>query len=112
VTKLIIKLLLNAFALMIVAYLVPGFTLGSYQAVAVASVVMGVVNTFIKPVFQVLLFPISLITLGIGAFLINVLLLWGVSYIVPGFEISSFTVAVISSAVLSLVSMFLHKLAQ
>lgn len=110
--KLLIKLLLNAFALMIVSYLVPGFRFDGFMAVIVASIVMGVVNTFIKPVLQVLFFPLSLVTLGITAFLINVVLLWGVASFVPGFEIESFMVAVISSVVLSLTSMFLHKLAE
>ncbi len=110
--KLIIKLLLNVFALLIVSYLIPGFSFTGFQAVLVTAVVMGVTNTFIKPVLQVIFFPLSLVTLGITAFLINVVLLWGVSYIVPGFEVQNFLTAVIASAALSLVSMFLHKLAE
>jgi len=74
------------------------------------AVVFGVVNTFIKPVLQVLFIPLSIVTFGVTAFLINVVLLWGISYLVPGFHIFNFTTAVIASIVLSLVSMFLHKL--
>jgi uncharacterized membrane protein YvlD (DUF360 family) len=48
----------------------------------------------------------------VTAFLINVVLLWGVSFVVPGFTIDSFWTAVISSIVLALVSLFLHKLSQ
>ncbi|MFV1917775.1 MAG: phage holin family protein [Patescibacteria group bacterium] len=73
---------------------------------------MGIVNTFIKPVLQIIALPISIITFGVAAFLINVVLLWGISFIVPGFEIENFLTAVISSIVLSLVSMFLNKLAE
>ena len=110
--KLIIKLALNIFALLIVAYLVPGFEFSGLWAAVVTAVVIGIVNTFIKPVLQIIFIPISIITLGITAFLINVVLLWGVSFIVQGFEIESFLTAVIASIVLSLVSMFLHKLAE
>ena len=110
--KLLIKLLLNIFTLWIVSYIVPGFEFDSTQALIVTAVAVGVVNTFIKPVLQIIFIPISIVTFGITAFLINVVLLWGVSFIVPGFEIINFWTAVISSILLSLVSLFLNKLSQ
>lgn len=110
--KILIKLALNTFTLLIVSYLVPGFRFVDLWTAIVAAVVIGIVNTFIKPVLQIIALPISIITFGIAAFLINVFLLWGVSFIVPGFEIESFLSAVIASIVLSLVSMFLHKLSE
>ena len=110
--KLIIKLALNVFTLLVVAYLVPGFEFVDIWTTVVAAVVIGVVNTFIKPVLQIIFLPLSIITLGITAFLINVVLLWGVSFIVPGFSIANFMTAVIASIVLTLVSMFLSKLAE
>ncbi len=109
--KLIIRLAINVFALLVVEYLVPGFELTGYQAAIVTAVVIGVVNTFIRPILQLIALPISLITFGISAFLINVFLLWGVAYIVPGFEINNFLTAIAAAIVLSLVSWFLHKLA-
>lgn len=109
--RLIIRLAINVFALLVVEYLVPGFHLVSLWTAVVAAVVIGVVNTFIKPILQLIALPISILTFGIAAFLINVLLLWGTSKLVPGFEIASFTTAVVASVVLSLVSWFLHKLA-
>ncbi len=109
--KLIIRLAINVFALLVVAYLVPGFHLASLTAAIVAAVAIGVVNTFIRPIVQLIALPLSIITFGIVAFLINVVLLYLTSKFVPGFEISSFTTAIIASIVLSLVSWFLHKLA-
>jgi putative membrane protein len=109
--RLIIRLAINVFALLIVEYLVPGFVLADISAAIVAAVVIGVVNTFIKPILQLIALPISVLTFGITAFLINVGLLWLTSRVVPGFEIASFTTAIIASIVLSLVSWFLHKLA-
>ncbi len=110
--KIILTLAVNIFTLLIVAYLVPGFSFDSIWATVVTAVVIGVVNTFIKPVLQVVFLPISIITFGITAFLINVVLLWGISFIVPGFEIASFLTAVIASIVLTLVSWFLHRLSK
>lgn len=109
--KLLIRLGANVLALLVVEYLVPGFKLSGYEAAIVAAIVIGVVNTFIRPILQIIALPISLLTFGISAFLINVVLLWGVSIVVPGFEIASFVTAIIAALVLSLVSWFLHKLA-
>jgi putative membrane protein len=109
-TNIILKLALNVFTLLVVSYLVPGFIFSNIWATVVTAVVIGVVNTFIKPILQILFLPLSIITLGITAFLINVVLLWGVAFIVPGFEITNFMTAVISSIVLTLVGIFLSKL--
>ena len=109
--KLIVRLAVNVFALFVVAYLIPGFNLTSISAGGVTAVVIGVVNTFIRPIVQLIALPISIVTFGLTAFLINVLLLWGVSKVVPGFTINSFTTAILASIVLSLISWFLNKLA-
>lgn len=109
--KLLIRLAVNVFALFVVEYLVPGFVLSDYRAAIAAAVVIGVINTFIKPLVQLIALPLSIFTLGTVALIINVLFLWGAAYIVPGFEIDTFTTALIASVVLSLVSWFLSKLA-
>lgn len=110
--KPVIKVALNAIALYVVAFIIPGFNFDGYSSLLVASIIIGVVNTFIKPVLQILFLPVSIVTLGVFAFLINVGLLWGVSYLVPGFYINDFFTAIISSAALMLVSLFLHKLSE
>lgn len=110
--KLIIKLAINVLALFVVEYVVPGFILKDLWTAVVAAIAIGIVNTFIKPILQLVALPISILTLGIGAFLINVLLLWGTSRVVPGFYIANFTSAVLGSIVLSLTTWFLHKLAR
>lgn len=109
--KLIIRLGVNVLALLVVEYLVPGFALDSLWVAVIAAIAIGVVNTLIKPILQLIALPISLLTLGISAFLINVFLLWETSKFVPGFSIASFTTAIIASIVLSLVSWFLYKIA-
>jgi putative membrane protein len=110
--KILTKLAINVFALYVVEYLVPGFKLDSIWSATVAAVVIGVVNTFIRPLLQIITLPISIISFGIFAFLINVALLYGASFLVPGFEIKNFLTATIASIVLSLVSWFLSHLAK
>lgn len=109
---MVVRLGVNVLALFVVAYIVPGFVLKDIWSAVVAAVIIGVVNTFIRPILQLVALPLSLLTFGIFAFLINVLLLWGVSFVVPGFEIESFTTALVASIALALVSWFLQKLAR
>ena len=109
--NLLVRLLINVFALLVVEYIIPGFRLETFQAAIVAAIVIGVVNSFIRPIVQFVALPITILTLGIAAFLINVALLWGVAEIVPGFDIDSFLTAAIASIALALVSAFLQKLA-
>lgn len=111
-SKFLTKIVINIFALLIVSYLIPGFQFADIWAAIVTAVVIGVVNTYVRPVLQILFLPLTIVTVGITAFLINVVLLWGVSYFVPGFQIDSFLTAVISSLVLALISTFLHKLTE
>lgn len=108
--QLLIHLALNVLALLVVDYVVPGFHIDSIKTAIVAAIVIGVINTFIKPVIQIIALPISILTLGIFAFLINVALLWYSALLVPGFEIASFASAAISAIALALVNAFLHNI--
>jgi putative membrane protein len=106
------RLAINVFALFVVEYLVPGFKLAGIETAIVAAIVIGIVNTLIKPILQLIALPISILTFGITAFLINVGLLYLTSKVIPGFMIASFTTAIMASIVLSLVSWFLNRLAR
>ena len=111
-SKFLMKILINIFALLVVSYLIPGFYFANLWATVVTAIVIGIENTYIRPILQILFLPLSIVTIGVTAFLINVVLLWAVSYFVPGFSIDSFLTAVISSLVLALVATFLHKLTE
>lgn len=109
---LALNLAINVFTLLVVEYIIPGFDFVDVWSAVVAAVVIGTVNTFIKPVLQIIALPLSILTLGVTAFLINVALLWGVSRVVAGFTINTFTTAILASIVMAFVSWFLHKLAR
>jgi putative membrane protein len=109
--KLVMRLLISVLALFVVEYLVPGFHLASIWTAVVAAIVIGIVNTLIRPILQFIALPISILTLGIAALIINVLLLWGTSKLIPGFVIANFWTAFIASILLSLVTWFMHVLA-
>lgn len=112
IVGMLTKLLLNVIALLVVEYILPGFSFADIRAAIIAAIVLGAINTFIRPIVQLIALPISIITLGITAFLINVSFLWLSAAIVPGFEIDGFLTAAIASIALSLVTAFLHRLAK
>jgi len=105
------KLIVNVVALLVVEAIVPGFELLDLQSAVIAAIVIGVVNMFIRPVAQFIALPLSILTLGIAAFVVNVLLLMLAAAIVPGFEIQGFLTAAIASIILAVVNAFLHKIA-
>lgn len=110
--SLIMGLIVNTLAILAVSYVIPGFSVSDLQTAIVAGIIIGVVNTFIKPVIQLIALPLSIMTLGIFAFVINVVLLMLVAQIVPGFDIDSFLTAAIASILLALVSSFLNHLSK
>jgi putative membrane protein len=80
----------NTVALGVAAWLVGDVSYDSYGALAVAGLVFAAVNTFIKPVLVLLGIPFIIVTLGIGLFLINMLIVWLTAAIVPGFDAEGF----------------------
>lgn len=108
--RIIVGLLINTIALYIVDYLVPGVSFTDFRAIIVSAVLLAIANKFIKPVLHFIFFPLTLITFGLAAFFVNVLILWGVSRVVPGFAIVGFLPTLISSILITLISVFLREM--
>ncbi len=108
----ILTWVLAAISLSITAYLVPGLSLDSWQAAAVAAVVMGLVNAIVKPILTVLTLPLTFLTLGLFLLVVNGISLGLVGYLTPGFAVGGFFPAVIGSIVLSLVASLINSVFQ
>ena len=108
--NIFLGLIVNIISLMVVSYLIPGFSFDDLRALLVAAVVIAVINAFIKPVLQLIALPLSIVTLGLFAFFVNVSLLWLAAEIVPGFHIQNFFTAAVASVVMALISAFFHKM--
>ena len=104
------NLLIQGLAVFITAYLLPGVQVTDFVTSVIVSVVLGIVNTLIKPVLVLLTLPITFLTLGLFTLVINAFLVILVSNLVPGFKVDSFSWAIAFSLVLSLVSWFLNRL--
>jgi putative membrane protein len=102
--KFLLRLLLNALALMVAAYFVPGLTLSGPGVTLVAALVLGFVNAIIKPILFVLTLPFTLITLGLFLFVLNAICLALTAAVVPGFSIAGFWSAVLGALIVSIVS--------
>ena len=108
--QILLALVLNAAALMATAYIVPGFKVENFTTAVLAAIVLGVVNTFIKPILSFISLPITIITLGLFAFVINAVILFIVSAVVPGVMIDGWVPAILGAIVLSVVSTVLSSL--
>ncbi len=101
------KLLINALAFYITAYLMPGIVISGWSALLVVSVVWGILTITIKPILAFLTLPINIGTLGLFTFVINAVLLLIVSNIVPGFSVNGFATALLAAVVLAVINGFL-----
>ena len=101
--KIILKWLALAAAVLAAAYLVPGIGVASFKVALLVAIVLGFINIFIKPILGILTLPINFLTLGIFGLILNVLLFWAITLIVPGFTISGFLAALLGSLVVSVI---------
>ena len=107
---LINRLLLVALALLLTAEFIPGIEVTSVYAAIMASIVLAVLNLFVRPLLFILTLPISLLTLGLFIFCINALLFWFAASFLAGFSVSGFLPALLGSLTVSLVSTFANRL--
>ena len=103
--KLVIRWLLLAAALLLVAYLYPGVTVSSFGTAMIAALVLGLLNTIVRPLLVLLTLPVTLLTLGLFLFVINALMFWAAAGVLDGFNVKGFTAALIGSLIYSLCGM-------
>lgn len=108
--RLLLVWLLNAIALLAVAYLIPGVAVDSLPSALVAALVLGLVNTVLRPILFVLTLPISVLTLGAFFLVLNGLLFWAVGSMLSGFHVSGFWSGVFGGIVYGLISWLLSYL--
>jgi putative membrane protein len=108
--RILLVWLVNAVALIAVAYLMPSITVSSFTSALIAALILGLVNAIIRPVLVLLTLPVTVLTLGLWIFVINGLLFWFVGSFVPGFVVHGFWAGVIGSILFSIVSWLLSTL--
>ena len=102
--KLIVRWLLLAAALLLVAYLYPGVTVSSFGSAMIAALVLGLLNTLLRPLLILLTLPVTLLTLGLFLFVINAAMFYLAARVLDGFAVSGFLAALVGSLIYSVCS--------
>jgi putative membrane protein len=108
--RLVLTWLINAIALLAVPYLMHSVDVTSLGAALVAALVLGLVNTLIRPVLLLLTLPVTLVSLGLFIFIINGFMFWLVAQWVDGFHVDSFVSAIGGALLYSVISWALSTL--
>lgn len=108
--KLIVKILINALAVLVAAYLLPGVKVDSYLAALTVAIVLGALNIFLKPIMIILTIPITIFTFGIFLLVINAIMILITESLVSGFHIKSFGSALLFSLLLSLINSIFEQI--
>jgi putative membrane protein len=108
VKHLLIRWIVNITALLVVAHIVSGIALDNWVTVFVAAVVLGLLNTFLRPLLILLTLPVTVLSLGLFTLFINAFLFYLASHMVSGFQVSGFGQAFIGALVFSIVNFLLN----
>ena len=108
--RLLLVWLVNTLALLALPYVFPWVSVDSFMAALIAALVLGLVNTLIRPILILLTLPATLLTLGLFIFVINGLLFWFVGSFIQGFVVAGFWSGVFGAIVFSLISWILSAL--
>ena len=102
--KIITRLLITAFGLLIVSHIVPGITIDSLYIALIAAIIIGLLNLTVRPILHILTLPITLLTFGLFVFIINAALFLFAASFIQGFSVDGFTAALLGSVVVSIIS--------
>jgi putative membrane protein len=108
----LVRVIVNAVAIILASYVVPGISVDSPISALAAGLVLGVINALIKPVLAFFTLPLTLVTLGLFVFVLNGFCLWLVTLVVKGFHIGSVWAAILGALIISVVSWMLLSLAR
>ncbi len=108
--NLLLNLAINTLAVWVGTYVLKGVSVDGVTTAVVVAVVLGVINTFLKPVLVFLTFPLTVVTFGLFLLVINALMIMLTDKLVRGFEVENFWWALLFSLVVSVVNAFLNAL--
>ncbi len=108
--RLLLLWILNAVALLAVTYLLPSIQVSGFATALLAALVLGFINTLVRPLLAILTLPITVLTLGIFYFVLNGLLFWLASALLPGFHVAGFGSAVFGALLYGVIAWALSAL--
>ena len=106
----VIRLIVNAIALIVVAYIVPGISVSGFAGALVAALILGIVNAILRPILVIVSLPLEIVTLGLFTLVINGLLFWLVGALHIGLDVAGFWPAFLGAIAMAIVSWLLSLL--
>ncbi|MDI4634724.1 phage holin family protein [Pelomonas sp. V22] len=103
--KTLLRWFLLAAALLLLAHLYPGVEVKSFVSALIAALVLGLLNTLLRPILVLLTLPVTVLSLGLFLFVINALMFWAAAKLLDGFAVSDFGAALVGSLIYSLCGM-------
>jgi len=105
--KTLTRWLLLSGALLLVAHLYPGVQVTNFSSAMIAALVLGLLNTLLRPLLVLLTLPVTVLSLGLFLFVINALMFWAAASLLDGFAVTGFAAALIGSLIYSLCGMLI-----
>lgn len=109
-TQLMLRWVLNSFALFFVMKLIPGIRIDRFSSLMFSTLVIGLLNAFLRPLLVLLTLPVTVATLGLFTLVINGLIFYLAAHLVPGFQVAGFGTALVAALLFSVISFLLNLL--
>lgn len=106
----LLRLLITAVVFYCLPFFIPGIHVSNFVAAVVAAVIFGIVNALVRPIVLLLTLPLSVLTLGIFVLVVNALMFWLVTWIVPGYRVDNFAAAFLGAIVMMVVGYIVNHL--
>ncbi len=106
--KILLKMLLTAVAVLVIANLLNGVSVANFNTALIVAITLGLLKVFIRPIIVFFTLPITIVTLGLFLFVINTFLIMLTDYFVDGFTVSGFWIALLFSLLLSAAQSLLY----
>lgn len=102
--RLLIRWAINTIAIVAATYLLPAVTLTSWKSALIAGLLLGILNTLVRPIFRLLTLPINIVTLGLFVLVTNGLILKILDWLMAGLEIKGFLWAIVAAAIVAVIT--------
>ena len=102
--RLLIRWAINTVAIVVAAYVLPALSVASWKSALVAGVLLGLLNTFVRPIFRLLTLPINVATLGLFVVVTNALILVILDWLMSGLKIDNFLWAIVTAVIIGVIT--------
>jgi len=102
--------IIGTLAVLVASWIVPGINYDRWHDLLIATLVLGILNSVLRPLLMLLSLPLLILTLGLFTLVINAALLYFVNLLLPGFHVKDFWNALLGALIISLVTLFLNSI--